>query len=101
MGPEPVGDAFFDRGDGGEMEAAIDAVQGRGDDHRVRDITLDQGRGGGQVGAVTGGQVIQHADGVVARDQSVAQVGADEAGSSGDQIDAHGRISGERSLDAA
>ena len=78
------------------MEAAIDAIEGFGDDGRVRDIALDQGRGGRQIAALTGGQVIEHTHGVAPRDQSVAQVRADEAGSPGDQIDTHEAKSGVR-----
>ncbi|MNJ74785.1 hypothetical protein D3C77_717730 [compost metagenome] len=38
-----------------------------------------------QVGMLAGGQVVQHAHGITPRQQGVGQVGADEAGTAGDQ----------------
>jgi hypothetical protein len=74
------------------MEAAIDTSHGRRDDGRVRGVTFDQGRAARQVGAAGGGSVVEHADGVAARNQRLAQVGPDEACSTRHQEHAHAAI---------
>ena len=96
VGAEPVGDALFDRGDGGEVEAAVHTFQRLGDRAGSATSPSIQRDAGWQVGAATGRQIVQHAHPVAARDQRIAQVGADEACAAGDKPGAHAVQSGVR-----
>ena len=76
------------------MEASVYAGDGVGDCCGIGDVASYQGGGGRQIGAVAGGQVIQHTHAVAASGEGIAQVGADEAGAPGDQKGAHTVMSG-------
>ena len=53
---------------------------------------FDAGRGGGEVLAPTGGEVIEHADGVPPLEEPINDVRADEARAAGDQESSHGLV---------
>src|SRR5580658_507197 len=86
MGAEPIIDPAGDRGDGGEMKAAVHTGYRRLNRVRIGDVALDQLDAGRQVGALSGGQVVEYPHGVAVTDQRVAQMRADEAGTAGDEI---------------
>lgn len=90
VGTGPVGDAALDRGDRGEVEAAVHAnhrcLRGGGDG----DVALDEFHPVGQVFPVSGRQVVQDPHPVAARDQRVAKMRTDEPGAAGDEVGRHG-----------
>src|SRR5207247_1347974 len=60
---------------------------------QVTEVDLDVLTAGGQVGRIAGGEVVQHADRVPARQQGVHEMRAEEAGSPCDQMYRHAAFS--------
>ncbi len=75
------------------MEAAVHPLQRAADQGGIGDVADDQIGALRQVVAMAGGQIVQHPDGVAARDQRVAQMRTDEPRAAGDQEAAHARPS--------
>jgi len=71
---QPVGDATFDRGNGGKMKASGDAIHRAADDGRVSHVSLDQLDIGWQVLSPAGGQIVQRAHRVATAKQGFAGV---------------------------
>src|SRR5579871_801604 len=85
MGAKPVGDAALDRGNGGEVEAAVDAIDRLAHRDRFGDIAFDQLDLGWQIVAFASGEIVEDADAVALPEQRLAKVRADEAGAAGDE----------------
>ena len=56
---------------------------------RIGDVGLDQRYAGGQVVTRSGGQVVEHAHGIAALHERVAQVRTDEASAAGNEVGGH------------
>lgn len=76
-------------GDGGEVEAAGHTSHRTAHQRGIGDVALEEFGAGRQVLALAGGEIIQHAHAIAARDQRVREVGADEAGPAGDEVKRH------------
>ena len=72
----------------------VQHVVGAGDgalgEVEVRDVALDELGARLDVAQVAGGQVVDDADALAAGEQGLGEVGADEAGSAGDDVQGHG-----------
>ena len=67
------------------MEDDVDALHERSYGCFIRDVALNQVRAPRHVLRVACGQVVEHADAVTVVDELLSEVGADEAGTTGDQ----------------
>ena len=90
----PILHPALDRGDGSKVKTAIDPGDGGLHGERVGDVAFDQLGVCRQVGAVAGGQVVEHADGVAVGDEGMAKMRADEAGAAGDEVCGAGHAAG-------
>ena len=71
------------------MEGTVYAVERGSHGVGVRHIGFDQHRAKGKVRARAGREVVQHAHGVAATHQRVAQMRADKTGAAGDEVVRH------------
>ena len=67
------------------MEAAGDTVKRAHERGRISHVAFDQHRAWRQVLAFAGGEIVQHADRIAARQQRLAQMRTDEARTAGHQ----------------
>ena len=85
VGGERVLDRSQDGAVGGLVEDGFHALHGLVDGHLVGDVGAHEVGGGIDVLLEAGGDVVEHADGIAPLDESVDDVGADEAGPAGNQ----------------
>src|SRR5208282_3412641 len=89
VGPDPVVDAALDRGDGGQMEHAVDLFHRLAHGDAVGDVADHQRGFLGRVLPAAGGEIVENADFVLFGDQGVGEMRSDEAATAGDQISRH------------